>query len=76
MEQMTIEQLEKIGIISVGDRAYPDRFYIEGIGDFTIKKPYSMKAIFQMIWEDGNRAGVITGKDQKIMEIKKVLQID
>ena len=73
---MTTTQLEKIGIISLYTKGHPHLFFVPQIGEVNLYPPYRMEDIFEKIYEEGVEHGVERGKNQKISEIKKVLNID
>lgn len=73
---MTIEELEAIGIQKHKSKLYPNRFFIPYLGEVDILPPYDITKVFEKIYNEGYRNGVDYGKEIKISEIKRVLNID
>lgn len=68
---MTPAQIEKIGLPHIKDR----KFWIPGI-EKEIKIPdwYGISEIYKMVYALGFEDGIIRGKNEKIEEIKRVLE--
>lgn len=70
---LTIEDLEKLGIQYIGTKIKPHLFIIPYVGEVTLRPPYQMDTIFQVIYSYGKEYGIDIGKEAKIQEIKDVL---
>ncbi len=68
---MTPEQIEKIGFPHLKDR----KFWISGL-EREIKIPdyYQIGDIHKMVYDIGFEDGIARGKNEKIAEIKRVLE--
>jgi hypothetical protein len=73
---MTKENLEKMGIVYMGSKLYPNKFFVPQVGEVNLYEPYRWEDIFQMIYESGYENGTKYGELKKIEEIKKVLNIE
>jgi hypothetical protein len=73
---MTKKDLESIGVIYVGNAAYPKKFFVPHVGEVNLHEPYSFEEIFRMVYHSGYERGIKYGEDKKISEIKRVLQIE
>jgi hypothetical protein len=73
---MTIEELEKLGIIPVECETFT-YYFIPYVGDvyFDNIENLNIKLIFEKIYKSGYQLGEINGKELKVQEIKKVLNI-
>lgn len=72
---ITKEDLEKVGIIYVGTKIYPHRFFIPQIGEHNLSYPYKIEDVYKKIYEAGYDDGINRGEENKTNEIKKVLNI-
>jgi hypothetical protein len=68
---MTPAQIEKIGLPHLKDR----KFWLPGL-EREIKIPdyYSISDIYKMVYDFGFEDGIIRGKNEKVAEIKRVLE--
>ena len=68
---MTPSQIEKIGFPHIKDR----KFWITGL-EREIKIPdyYQISDIHKMVYDLGFEDGIVRGKNEKIAEIKRVLE--
>jgi hypothetical protein len=76
---MTNEELEKLGIIPTGSISKPRQFFIPQLSEVGfLKIPTNSKIIdiFEMILTRGIEDGIIKGKNEKIKEIKRCLNIE
>ncbi len=75
---ITIEDLEKIGIIRRSPKVYPDRFFIPGVNEvyLLLTKDFTWKDIYEGIYNQGFRDGEKVGEKKKSASIKKLLDID
>ena len=73
---MSIEELEKLNIFSINSKIHPRNFIISRLGEFKIPDYYNLDCIYEMIHEEGIIEGIKRGKDMKIEEIKKCLDIN
>jgi hypothetical protein len=74
--QITKQDLEKMGIIHLGSKAYPTKFYVPVLGEATLSEPYRWEDIFQKIYDGGYEAGIKCGEEKKIGEIRRALNIE
>jgi hypothetical protein len=71
-------QLEKLGIHFVGNRAYPNRYIVDGLledNEVEIPNYYEIKDIFQLVYEIGLEKGIKLGQIKKTNQIKDILNI-
>lgn len=73
---MTKEDLQKMGIIHLESKLYPNKFFVPQVGDVNLYEPYRWEDIFQMIYDSGYKSGTKYGEAKKISEIKRVLNIE
>lgn len=73
---LTKEDLEKMGIIHLGMKIYPNRFFVPQVGEVDLYPPYRWEDIFDKVYDRGYAAGVREGERRKSREIKKALGID
>lgn len=73
---MTKGDLEKMGVVYVGSKLYPNKFFIPHVGEVNLYKPYRWEEVFQKIYYSGYENGTRYGEARKIDEIKRVLQIE
>lgn len=73
---MKDEDLEKFGIIYIGDKIYPYKYDVPHIGEMNIKPNESSKDIINKIWLHGYKNGITAGENSKISEIKNILNIE
>ena len=73
---MTKEDLEKMGVVYVGSKLYPNKFFIPQVGEVNLYEPYRWEDVFQKIYDSGYENGTRYGEAKKIGEIKRVLQIE
>lgn len=73
---MTKQDLEKIGIIYLGTKLFPNRFYVPVIGEVNLYEPYNLEDIFQKVFDAGYECGTRFGEAKKTSEIKRVLNIE
>lgn len=77
---MTIQQLEKMGIVYLNTKLHPNRFFVPSLGnidiDFRRSTKEVMTEIFSKIYEAGRSHAIEYGKQLKINEIKSILDID
>ena len=74
--KITKEQLELLGIYSMESKLYPKRHFVHCLGEVDLYDSTGVKDIFEMLWRAGNEYGQKKGMAMKIMEIKKVLDIE
>lgn len=73
---ITKKDLEKAGIVYLGNNFHPDKFFIPQVGEIHLYEPYKWEDIFEKIYYVGHKNGAIYGEHKKIDEIKRVLQIE
>lgn len=73
---MTTEELEKLGIYQINPKFYKRKFIIHDYGDFNIPEHYTIREIFQLIYDHGHREGTDNGKLLKIKEIRSCLDLN
>jgi hypothetical protein len=73
---MTKEDLEKMGVVYLGTKLYPSKFFIPHVGEVNLHEPYRWEDVFQKIYDSGYENGTQYGESKKINEIKRVLQIE
>jgi hypothetical protein len=76
LKMMTKEDLEKMGIIHLERKLYPNKFFVPQIGEVNLHEPYRWEDIFQKIYDGGYENGTRNGEAKKISEIKRVLNIE
>lgn len=76
LEKLTKEDLEKMGIIHLESKLYPNKFFIPQVGEVNLYEPYRWEDIFQKIYDSGHESGTRYGEAKKISEIKRVLNIE
>lgn len=74
--QLTKDDLEKLGIYNLGLKFHPNRYFIPYLGECDLHLPCSFDSICQRIYNSGRDDGIVVGKIQKANEIKKALSID
>jgi hypothetical protein len=72
---MTKDDLEKMGVVYVGSKFNPNRFFIPHVGEVTLYEPYRYEDVLQKVYDSGYENGVRDGMFRKICEIKSVLGI-
>jgi hypothetical protein len=70
---MTKEDLEKMGIIYLGSKLYPNMFFIPHVGEVNLYEPYRWEDIYQKIYDIGYVNGTRYGEAKKIGEKKEFL---
>jgi len=75
-DQLTKEDLEKLGIHNLGYKLKPRTHFVPYVGECDLHVPCTALGLFQQIFDKGYAAGVAIGKEQKANEIKKALGID
>jgi hypothetical protein len=72
---MTVEEIEKIDILFIGDKMHPRLFYIPTVGKFTIPENHHICDIFTLIHSEGIKLGFKNGQNSKMEEIRNCLDI-
>lgn len=72
---MTTEELHRIGIVAVTSSIKERRYFIPYVGEATIPENYSFAELYGLIHDMGFIDGTEHGKEEKVKEIKKILDI-
>jgi len=70
---MTTEELEKLGIMSIRSKLYHRKYFVPQVGEVKIPENYTIKDIFELIYEKGYENGIDNGKKIKMSEIHSCL---
>lgn len=73
---MKINELKSLGIKFAGNEFRPREFFIPFVGVQIIPEDYDIEDIFKFVYESGCENGKILGREEKINEIKKCLNIN
>lgn len=73
---MTKEDLDKLGVVFIGTKLHPNKFFIPLAGEVLLSEPYRMDVIFECIYNSGYNAGLEQGAENKIKEFKRFLNIN
>ena len=74
---MTEKDLEKIGIVRMYPKLYPNRFCIARLNEeIQLFSPYDYNDVLDEIYAVGYKNGRDMGKKEKIRELKNVLDIE
>lgn len=77
MKKLSKDDLEEIGVVSLGSKIYPNRFLIPLIEtEVDLIPPYSIEDVFKIIFERARILGIKEGMEKKCSEIKEILGID
>lgn len=76
LKMITKQDLEKMGIIHLESKLYPNKFFVPHVGEVNLYEPYKWEDIFQKIYDSGLESGTRYGEAKKISEIKRVLNIE
>lgn len=72
---MTKKDLEKAGIVHLGSKIYPNRFYVPVLGEMDVSENYNWDDIYQKVYNKCFLDGTRYGEAKKATEIKDALGI-
>ena len=74
-KELSKKELEKLGVIYLEQRAYPNLFFVPQAGEVNLYPPYTIYQVYERIWEAGVEAGERRGSEERARQIRSALGI-
>lgn len=74
--KITQSQMDAIGMYHLGYKVRPHRYFVQFVGEVDLYESTTLEDVFRLVYEAGIEDGKKQGKQIKIEEIKKVLDIE
>jgi len=74
--KITQSQMDAIGMYDLGFKSKPKRHFVPFIGEIDLHESTTLQDVLQLVYEAGEENGIKEGKELKIKEFKKVLDIE